>query len=509
MDYATPGVGTLLAERYRLTRPLGSGASAVVWEAWDIALGRMVAAKLLHGAAMSEPGGREQLRREAQALARLAHPRITTVFDYIEPVLADGWVQPVLVTELLRGQGLDERLAAGPLSAGDVQHVCTQLVEALRAAHAAGIVHRDLKPANVMLTAEGVKLLDFGIAQIPSDTAATGNPATGSLAVGTPACMSPEQLTGRPVTAASDMYAFGCVLYWCLVGRPPFDGATIDGVVGGHLRAAPPRLAVPGLPARVVGLYWSLLAKDPARRPTADAALAVLEEPVAGRASLSAPAAGVPPMHRTMVMPAYEVPEVGSAYDFERLAAEAPRGRPSRALPAVGGVVIAALAAGATALALHGGTQTPGPNAAGAATTSVAPLSSTPFVSIPSASTQTTDPSSATPNAGAPPTNPGGDPMGYLEAMRVQIQGMIAQGADTIDPNGAGDLQNAIADLENSVVVWQGSGNSSKKLRDVKSKIDGVTHKISGLTDDTMIGRPAADVLNAELRDLKDSIGQN
>src|SRR4051794_25944524 len=224
MDSPTPG--TVIAERYRLTRPLGSGSSAVVWEAHDSSLDRAVAVKLLHGGAAAHPAGREQLRREALALARLSHPRVTTVFDYVEWPQPDGAFQPVLVTELLTGLNLEERLAQGPLMENDARVACQQLATALEAAHKAGIVHRDLKPGNVMLLSDGVKLLDFGIAQASSDTDAT----TG-VVVGTPSCMAPEQLTGRGALPASDVYALGCVLYWCLTGRAPFEGATVDEVV--------------------------------------------------------------------------------------------------------------------------------------------------------------------------------------------------------------------------------------------------------------------------------------
>ena len=189
MDAPTPG--TVIAERYRLTRPLGSGSSAVVWEAQDSSLDRLVAVKLLHGGAAAHPAGREQLRREALALARLSHPRVTTVFDYIEWQDGDGDFQPVLVTELLAGLNLEDRLEQGPLLENDARLACAQLASALEAVHQVGIIHRDLKPGNVMLMSDGVKLLDFGIAQASSDTdARTG------LVIGTPSCMAPEQLTG-------------------------------------------------------------------------------------------------------------------------------------------------------------------------------------------------------------------------------------------------------------------------------------------------------------------------
>ena len=296
MDAPTPG--TVIAERYRLTRPLGSGSSAVVWEAQDSSLDRLVAVKLLHGGAAANPAGREQLRREALALARLSHPRVTTVFDYIEWQDGAGDFQPVLVTELLAGLNLEDRLEQGPLLENDARLACAQLASALEAVHQVGIIHRDLKPGNVMLMSDGVKLLDFGIAQASSDTdARTG------LVVGTPACMAPEQLTGRGALPASDVYALGCILYWCVTGRAPFEGATVDDVVKAHLHKLPPPLPTAGLPPQIAGIYRQCMAKDPAERPAAATVAAVLE--LRG-APADLPGAARPPANRTMVMQPYE-----------------------------------------------------------------------------------------------------------------------------------------------------------------------------------------------------------
>src|SRR5437588_1289542 len=242
MDSATPAPampGSLIAARYRLVRPLGAGSSATVWEAADTALDRTVAVKLLHSTALADPTERERLRREALALARLAHPRVTIVFDYLELPQPDGSVQPVLVTELLHGATLAERLRVGPLPIADAVTVCGQLADALRAAHEAGIVHRDVKPANVVLTPAGAKLLDFGIA-----LAATDSSLTGSMAIGTPACMAPEQLTGRGAVPASDVYALGCVLYWCLIGHPPYESPDLYEVAQAQLYSPSPPLNV-------------------------------------------------------------------------------------------------------------------------------------------------------------------------------------------------------------------------------------------------------------------------
>ena len=269
MEPAIPG--TLLAGRYLLVRPLGSGGSATVWEAVDTAQDRPVAVKLLRGAAVNDPTERERLRREARVLARLAHPRICAIRDYLESPRPDGSTVPVLVTELLTGTSLARRLKEGPLPWDEAVSVCAQIADALLAAHHAGIVHRDVKPANVMLVPDGAKLLDFGIARGAGDGDLTGN-----LTVGTPLCMAPEQVRGQRAKPASDIYALGCVLFWSLTGRPPYQSKDITEIFESQLYDPPPPIEVPGLPARVVEFCHACLSKNPAFRPNAAQALTTL-----------------------------------------------------------------------------------------------------------------------------------------------------------------------------------------------------------------------------------------
>ncbi|HXR73334.1 serine/threonine-protein kinase [Actinocrinis sp.] len=269
MEPAIPG--TLLAGRYLLVRPLGSGGSATVWEAVDTSQDRPVAVKLLRGAAVNDPTERERLRREARALARLAHPRICAIHDYLESPRPDGSTVPVLVTELLTGTSLARRLKEGPLPWAEAVSVCAQIADALLAAHHAGIVHRDVKPANVMLVPDGAKLLDFGIARGAGDGDLTGN-----LTVGTPLCMAPEQVRGQRAKPASDIYALGCVLFWALTGHPPYQSKDITEIFESQLYDPPPPIDVPGLPARVVEFCHACLSKNPAFRPNAAQALTTL-----------------------------------------------------------------------------------------------------------------------------------------------------------------------------------------------------------------------------------------
>ncbi|NUP51934.1 MAG: serine/threonine protein kinase [Catenulispora sp.] len=526
MESPTPG--TVIAERYRLTRPLGSGSSAVVWEAHDSSLDRAVAVKLLHGGAAAQPAGREQLRREALALARLSHPRVTTVFDYVEWSQPDGGFRPVLVTELLTGLNLEDRLAQGPLMENDARVACQQLATALEAAHKAGIVHRDLKPGNVMLLSDGVKLLDFGIAQASSDT-----DATSGVVIGTPSCMAPEQLTGRGALPASDVYALGCVLYWCIAGHAPFQGVTVDQVVRGHLHLPPPPLPAYGLPPQILGLYRQCMAKDPAQRPTAATVAGVLELRSAA-ATIGGPVPGGerPPANRTMVMQAYDPPpptykqeqEQQLPYMARRMripsqshesdgypaqpvfGAPAPR-RYSWIVLVFGALLVAVIAAAGTAIVMNGkdaetkATSSPPPGITGAPATSPASLPSTP----PSAPSST--PTSSAPAAtGALTADPGSDPLHYLEGMRGQIDGFIAQGDSAIDANTGRDLQNSLTDLESNTQQAQQQNFKHGKVRELQNKADDLASKISDAQDQGKISDAVASTLTKEIQAYSDGL---
>ena len=531
MDAPTPG--TVIAERYRLTRPLGSGSSAVVWEAQDSSLDRLVAVKLLHGGAAANPAGREQLRREALALARLAHPRVTTVFDYIEWQDGAGDFQPVLVTELLAGLNLEDRLEQGPLIENDARLACAQLASALEAVHQVGIIHRDLKPGNVMLMSDGVKLLDFGIAQASSDTdARTG------LVVGTPSCMAPEQLTGRGALPASDVYALGCILYWCVTGRAPFEGATVDDVVKAHLHKLPPPLPTAGLPPQIAGIYRQCMAKDPMERPAAATVAAVLE--LRG-APAEIPGMARPSASRTMVMrqpyqaaqpPSYLAAQEQPAYMGPRVPAQSsvphddddggsypaqptfpgppPPRRWNWIWMVLGALVIAFIAAAGTAVFMKG-------SQAEKRSTSAPPpgiTASTPSGSATAPSGTNTSPSGAptTSSSGpastnAPTMNPKTDPVGYLEAMRAQIDGYIAQGAATMDPNTGRDLQNALADAENTAQQAKQHHMKGSTLHDLQSKLDDLGSKVNDDQSGGMLSEAVDSTLSGELQNFSDAIG--
>jgi tetratricopeptide (TPR) repeat protein len=233
----------------------------VVYRARDLRLNRLVALKTLASGAGYSPREAERFRREAEAVARLDHPHIVKVFDVGQ---RDG--VPFMALEYCAGGSLEARVAGRPQPARKVAALMEAVVDAVRAAHAAGIVHRDIKPANVLLTAEGVpKLTDFGLAK---PVGSAGPTATGE-ALGTLAYMAPEQAEGRrDVGPAADVYSLGALMYALMAGRPPLvgenDAHTVYMLVSQD--PVPLRRLVPQVPADLETICHRCLAKDPARR---------------------------------------------------------------------------------------------------------------------------------------------------------------------------------------------------------------------------------------------------
>lgn len=264
----------VLGGRYRLECRLGEGGMSVVWRARDEVLGRSVAVKVLAGPFAADAQSRKRIRTEAQAVARLSHPHVTSVYDYGESPEEGGESLPYIVMELLPGLTLAERLADGPLRPMAALRVCAEVAGALAAAHDEDIVHRDVKPANVILTPSGAKVLDFGIAAI----AGQGEDADPDSPVfGTPAYLAPERLTGDEVVSASDVYALGLLIYRVLTDRLPWEVETTTQMLTAHVYVEPtPLPPLDGVPPQVAEVCWRCLAKDPDDRPPAREVAAVL-----------------------------------------------------------------------------------------------------------------------------------------------------------------------------------------------------------------------------------------
>ncbi|NML52371.1 serine/threonine protein kinase [Streptomyces sp. R302] len=234
--------GSVANGRYQLRDLLGEGGMASVYLAYDSALDRQVAIKTLHTELGREASFRERFRREAQAVAKLSHTNIVSVFDTGEDTL-DGGMMPYIVMEYVEGQPLGSVLASdvrqyGAMPADKALKVTADVLAALEVSHEMGLVHRDIKPGNVMTTKRGVvKVMDFGIARA-MQSGVTSMTQTG-MVVGTPQYLSPEQALGRPVDARSDLYSVGIMLFQLLTGRLPFDADSPLAIAYAHVQEEP------------------------------------------------------------------------------------------------------------------------------------------------------------------------------------------------------------------------------------------------------------------------------
>ena len=255
---------------YRLLSRIGAGAMGEVYAAHDEKLNRRVAVKLIATDLARDLDRLQRFRQEAHAASSLNHPNIVVVHDFGELEL-----RPFIVTELVEGVTLRERLKEGPLPIPEAIEIALQVTSALAAAHARGLVHRDIKPENVMLRPDGyVKVLDFGLAKLArtedaplADAASTGLTQPGQMA-GTPAYMSPEQARAEPVDARTDVFSVGAVLYEMVTGRLAFAGeshAVIFAEILGQTPPAPTALN-PNVPPELERLITKALEKDRERR---------------------------------------------------------------------------------------------------------------------------------------------------------------------------------------------------------------------------------------------------
>ena len=323
IESALSPLSTMMIRRlahYELIGHLGSGGMGDVYQATDTRLGRSVALKFLPEAYWHDAERAARFDREAKTLASLNHPHIAAIHGLEE---SDG--QSFLVMEFVPGQTLSERIGRQRVPLDEALGIAHQIAEALEAAHEKGIVHRDLKPANIKITPDGqVKVLDFGLAKLVAGeaggwTEAPATPLTNSptltapvthagVILGTAAYMAPEQAKGRPVDRRADVFAFGCVLYEMLTGRPAFEGDNVADILSRVLQRDPDWTRVPqNVPPSVRTLMRLCLEKDPRKRRQAAGDLRVdLEQALAE-----------PPAERVR----------GARWRFERGASGVDRGR--------------------------------------------------------------------------------------------------------------------------------------------------------------------------------------
>jgi len=262
--------GDVLANRYRIQRLLGKGGMGAVYLAHDEVLGDVVALKVISSAwAADEAAMVERFKRECTAARKVSSPYVIRLHDLGEArpgllYLSMEYVQGRTLAELITSRGL--------VPIADCVDILGQICNGLSAAHDAGVIHRDLKPGNVLVgDRNAVKIIDFGLA---TAAAAEGGAVTGML-MGTPYYMSPEQVRGRRVDAASDIYSLGALAYHLVTGRPPFSGENAIAVGFAHLSElpAPPRQLRPDVPVELDAAIMGALAKEPSDRPRSAAEL--------------------------------------------------------------------------------------------------------------------------------------------------------------------------------------------------------------------------------------------
>jgi len=256
---------------YEIIEQAGVGGMGEVYRARDSRLDRTVAIKILPTAIASMPDLKERFDREAKAISSLNHPNICTLYDVGHQDGID-----YLVMEYLEGETLANRLTKGHLPYDELLNIATQIAGALSSAHQQGLIHRDLKPGNIMLTKEGAKLMDFGLAKLQMEDGNQGfsgvtrtTPLTGAgTIVGTMQYMSPEQLEGKEADERSDIFAFGAVLYEMATGKRAFEGTSNATLIAAIMEREPASISAvtPFTPPLFERLVKKCLAKDPQKR---------------------------------------------------------------------------------------------------------------------------------------------------------------------------------------------------------------------------------------------------
>jgi serine/threonine-protein kinase len=345
--------GTVLAERYRVIRPIGSGGMGTVYHVLDQRLERGLAVKVLDGD-LCDAQQVLRFEREARTVARLNHPNVVGVAD----VASDPVHGPLIVMELLAGKSLQTKLVeVKRLPETTAVEIAIQVLDGLAAAHAQGVVHRDLKPANIHLVPIGaaglvVKVLDFGVAKLIEDGVHPKLTQRGAI-MGTPVYMSPEQARQAPVDARTDVYAVGACLYEMVTGCPPYRGDSALQVIRELLIGPPLDVEVvrPEVDARLAAVIRTAMSRDPCDRHHSATAM---------RAALVEPRDGVVTAVREMRSRGSEAPTLAAP-----IRPDTPRSPPTRPTrrkltgALVGAVVLAAVVAGGWALANAGAPADP------------------------------------------------------------------------------------------------------------------------------------------------------
>lgn len=268
--------GALIAGRYEIREHIATGGMASVFKTWDHRVERLVAIKILRSLDKNDLRAVERFRREARAAAALAHPNAVTIYDFVEE-----YGQYFLVMEYIHGPTLKQLIGQRRhLLAHETLEIAAQVCAVLQVAHTRGFIHRDIKPQNIMLTSSSgtpgngasvagantllVKLTDFGIVRVAEDAGLTNS----GIVLGTADYLSPEQARGEKLTASSDLYSLGVVMFEMLTGRPPFVGPTAVSIAMQHASTNPPPLHQfnANVPPALEQIVMKALEKEPEDR---------------------------------------------------------------------------------------------------------------------------------------------------------------------------------------------------------------------------------------------------
>jgi serine/threonine-protein kinase len=465
----------LLARRYRLIDQIGAGGMSVIWRARDEVLDRIVAVKVLAPSLAADARFRDMVREEARSAAQLVHPHVTAVHDYGETLAPDGSITSFVVMELLSGEELEHRLTEGPLPWPAAVEVGAQVAEALAAAHRLGIVHRDITPANVMMTANGAKVLDFGIA---TRVGAPDEDEDGGT-FGTPAYVAPERLDGSPAQPATDIYSLGVLLFETLTGQVPYPADTWDQLSAALETGGTPSLdGVPGLPSPVAEICLRCLARDPRRRPTAHQVAVVLRDQLLPAdpqaATMLAPTMTLPAVAATPIAATPTAAAIAPVTTVRSAATVAPEdparpaaGRRRWAVPAI--LVAAVLALGAALVVPALTPDRPRSPQTQPTYDPIVPPSAAPPTPTPSVSDSPSPPATrARPSATT--SSPAAPPGGSLDEAADRVDGLIAAGL------AAGQIRSDVGiDLRNLLRIAATATNQA----DLTAAVDRLRGKIA------------------------------
>jgi serine/threonine protein kinase len=252
-----------VANRYEVIAPIASGGMATVYRGWDYNTRRYIAIKALRPLdnGSNDSAARERFRREAQAAARIGHPNVVRVYDFVEEMN-----RQFLIMEFVDGINLKRHIAEqGPLPHSQALAIAEQVCAALAAAHARGMIHRDIKPQNILLTPDNrVRLTDFGIVRVADYAGLTHS----GIVLGTADYLAPEQARGDPLSPATDIYSLGIVLYEMITGEPPFKGTNPVSIAMQHASETVPYLRDfdPTIPSEIEAVLRQAVHKEARKR---------------------------------------------------------------------------------------------------------------------------------------------------------------------------------------------------------------------------------------------------